>query len=226
MTLKNRFEAIAQRIAAAEKAAGRPTGSVMLVAVSKKHPASAIRQLASLGQRDFGESYLDEALDKQRQLADLSLNWHFIGPIQSNKTRGIAENFDWVHSVDRIKIADRLSAQRPADREPLKVFIQVNIDREQSKSGVMPEQLTELLAHVRSLPRIEPVGLMTIPRPAAAGGQPRLAFDRLRQLRDDCATADCPLPLLSMGMSDDLDEAVAAGATHVRIGTALFGARE
>jgi len=226
MTIQHRFEAIIQRIAAAEKAAGRPAGSVTLVAVGKKHPAAAIRQLASLGQRDFGESYLDEALDKQRQLADLSLNWHFIGPIQSNKTRGIAENFDWVHSVDRVKIADRLSAQRPADRGRLKVFIQVNIDREQSKSGVMPEQLPELLAHVRSLPRIELVGLMAIPRPATTGGQPRLAFDRLRQLRDDYATADCPLPLLSMGMSDDLDEAVAAGATHVRIGTALFGARE
>jgi len=222
--LKTRLARQQARVAEAARAAAVPLPT--LIAVSKKHPAERIRELAALGQRDFGESYLDEALEKQRLLGDLPLVWHFIGPIQSNKTRGIAENFDWVHSLDRVRIADRLHAQRPESRGPLNVFLQVNVDAEQSKSGVMPEALPALLEHVCGLDRLRVVGLMAIPRPGRAPMQMQESFECLRALRDRHGFGDGSLPYLSIGMSDDLELAIAAGATHVRIGTALFGERE
>ncbi|MFP4295293.1 MAG: YggS family pyridoxal phosphate-dependent enzyme [Halothiobacillaceae bacterium] len=224
-TLAARHEEQSSRLARALAAAGRPAGDVRLVAVSKRHPADSIRALAALGQADFGESYLDEALEKQAALADLDLIWHFIGPIQSNKTRGIAEHFDWVHSVDRLRIARRLNDQRPDHLGRLRVFLQVNIDAEASKSGVMPEALPTLLEQVGAFERLEVVGLMAIPRPGPDPAAARRAFERLAALRDALATNERPLPFLSMGMSGDLEQAVAAGATHIRVGTALFGPR-
>lgn len=182
-------------------------------------------QLVSLGQRDFGESYLQEALDKQTALADIlagrldedSLVWHFIGPIQSNKTRGIAENFSWVHSVDRPKIAQRLNDQRPAELPPLNVLIEVNIDGEVSKSGITPEQLPAMVDVFRGLSRLKLMGLMVIPAPGS--------FDGFHHLAALNASLKSPLPVLSMGMSDDFEAAIAAGSTHVRVGSALFGPR-
>ncbi|MGC9457706.1 MAG: YggS family pyridoxal phosphate-dependent enzyme [Halothiobacillaceae bacterium] len=225
-TPETRYQEQTGRLAQAVAAAGRPPGSVCLIAVSKRHPATAVRALAALGQKDFGESYLDEAIEKQVALDDLDLNWHFIGPIQSNKTRGIAEHFDWVHSVDRLRIARRLNDQRPATRGPLRIFVQVNVDAEPQKSGVAPEDLPALLADLATLDRLEVVGLMTIPRPDPDPAAAADAFARLRALRDAASTADRPLSMLSMGMSGDLEQAVASGATHVRVGTALFGPRD
>lgn len=195
---------------------------MVLVAVSKRQSVEAMALLVALGQRDFGESYLQEALEKQVVLASqpvgASLTWHFIGPIQSNKTRGIAENFSWVHSVDRPKIAQRLNDQRPVELPPLNVLIEVNIDGEASKSGVTPEQLPEMVSVFRDLPRLKLMGLMVIPAPGSQDG-----FRRLAALN---ARLDSPLPVLSMGMSDDFEAAIAAGSTHVRVGSALFGARQ
>ena len=220
-SLQERFSNIKNRIERASRAAGRPDGSVFLIAVSKRQTVEAMAQLASLGQRDFGESYLQEALDKQAKLAGqpdvASLVWHFIGPIQSNKTRGIAENFSWVHSVDRPKIAQRLNDQRPVELPPLNVLIEVNIDGEASKSGVTPEQLPEMVGIFRDLPRLKLMGLMVIPAPGSSDG-----FRRLAALN---ASLESPLPVLSMGMSDDFEAAIAAGSTHVRVGSALFGPR-
>lgn len=220
-SLQDRFFTIKNRIERASRAAGRPDGSVVLIAVSKRQPVEAIAQLASLGQRDFGESYLQEALDKQAALSGRpegdSLIWHYIGPIQSNKTRGIAENFSWVHSVDRPKIALRLNDQRPAELPPLNVLIEVNVDGEISKSGVTPEQLPEMVDVFRDLPKLRLMGLMAIPAPGSSSG-----FRRLAALN---ARLDSPLGVLSMGMSDDFEAAIAAGSTHVRVGRALFGPR-
>lgn len=211
-------------MADAAQSSGRNPDEVLLLAVSKGQPVAAIRALAACGQRRFAESYVQEALEKQQALdgmahsaAGAGLEWHFIGPIQSNKTRKIAESFDWVHSVDRLKIATRLSAQRPSARPSLRIFIEVNIDREAGKSGVLPEDAAELVRACQTLPRLQVVGLMAIPAPRSVEGFARLAVLNA-QLPE-------PLPLLSMGMSDDFPEAIAAGSTHVRIGTALFGAR-
>lgn len=221
-SLQEHYAQIKSRIERAARAAGRSEDSVVLVAVSKRQSVEAMAKLASLGQRDFGESYLQEALEKQAVLASqpvgASLIWHFIGPIQSNKTRGIAENFSWVHSVDRPKIAQRLNDQRPAELPPLNVLIEVNIDGEASKSGVTPEQLPEMVSVFRDLPRLKLMGLMVIPAPGSQDG-----FRRLAALN---ARLDSPLPVLSMGMSDDFEAAIAAGSTHVRVGSALFGARQ
>ncbi|PZQ36493.1 MAG: YggS family pyridoxal phosphate-dependent enzyme, partial [Ectopseudomonas oleovorans] len=194
-----------------------------LLAVSKTKPAEAIREAHAAGLRDFGENYLQEALEKQTQLADLPLIWHFIGPIQSNKTRPIAEHFDWVHSVDRLKIAQRLSEQRPAHLPALNICLQVNISGEDSKSGCSPEELTALARAVVALPNLRLRGLMAIPEPTDDVAAQHAAFARLRQLRDELALN---LDTLSMGMSHDLEAAIAEGATWVRIGTALFGARD
>ena len=183
----------------------------------------AVREAYAAGMQDFGENYLQEALGKQAELTDLPLSWHFIGPIQSNKTRAIAENFAWVHSVDRLKIAQRLSEQRPADLPPLNICIQVNVSGEASKSGCTPADLPALANAISALPRLELRGLMAIPEPTEDRAAQDAAFAALRDLQN---SLNLPLDTLSMGMSHDLESAIAQGATWVRIGTALFGARD
>ncbi|WP_312935989.1 YggS family pyridoxal phosphate-dependent enzyme [Pseudomonas sp.] len=222
-TLADNLNTLAARIQRAAEAAGRAPASVKLLAVSKTKPASAVRELYAAGARDVGENYLQEALGKQAELADLPLTWHFIGPIQSNKTRAIAENFDWVHSVDRLKIAQRLSEQRPTDCEPLNICLQVNVSGEASKSGCSPDELPALVAAVQALPNVRLRGLMAIPEPTEDRTEQEQAFARLRLLLEQ---VDPRLDTLSMGMSHDLEAAIAQGATWVRIGTALFGARD
>jgi PLP dependent protein len=217
--------AVRARIASAADAAGRPPESVGLIAVSKVQPAAAVRAAFAAGQRAFGESYVQEVLEKQPALADLAIEWHFIGRIQSNKTRQIAEAFDWVHGLAEAAHARRLSAQRPAGRPPLKICIQVNTSGEASKGGVAPGAIGGLLAVCEGLPGLEVVGLMTLPAPAETLADQRAPFARLRALRDRLAGSGRPLCTLSMGMSDDLEAAVLEGATLVRIGTAIFGAR-
>lgn len=211
------------RIQAGAQAAQRPAESIGLLAVSKTKPAAAVREAYAAGLRDFGENYLQEALAKQQELADLPLCWHFIGPIQSNKTRAIAENFAWVHSVDRLKIAQRLSEQRPAGLPPLNICIQVNISGEASKSGCEPADLPALASAIASLPNLTLRGLMAIPEPLEDRAAQEAAFASVRALQ---AQLQLPLDTLSMGMSHDLEAAIAQGATWVRIGTALFGARD
>ncbi|MDG4560729.1 MAG: YggS family pyridoxal phosphate-dependent enzyme [Candidatus Competibacter sp.] len=220
-----RLHAVLGRIRAAEQRFQRPPGSVRLLAVGKTQPAAAIAALAAAGQRDFGENYFQEALDKMTELATLELEWHFIGPMQANKTRGIAEHFAWVHSVDRLKIAERLSAQRPDHLPPLNVCLQVNIDREPTKHGLDEAELAEVAHAVATLPRLRLRGLMAIPAPAAEFTAQRRPFAQLRKLRERLADAGLVLDTLSAGMSDDLEAAIAEGATLVRIGTALFGSR-
>lgn len=220
-----RLHTVLGRIRAAEQRFQRPPGAVRLLAVGKTQPAVAIAALAAAGQRDFGENYFQEALDKMTELATLELEWHFIGPMQANKTRGIAEHFAWVHSVDRLKIAERLSAQRPDHLPPLNVCLQVNIDREPTKHGLDEAELAEVAHAVATLPRLRLRGLMAIPAPAAEFAAQRRPFARLRKLRERLADAGLVLDTLSAGMSDDLEAAIAEGATLVRIGTALFGSR-
>ncbi|WKD28756.1 YggS family pyridoxal phosphate-dependent enzyme [Halomonas sp. KG2] len=217
-----------ERLNNALKKAERPLDSATLLAVSKTKPASMIRQAWQHGQREFGENYLQEALEKQSELADLDdIVWHFIGPLQSNKTRAAAESFAWVHSVDRLKIAKRLSEQRPEHLPPLNICLQVNISREASKSGVMPDEVMALAKEVAALPRLCLRGLMAIPAPANSLAEQRAPLAALRQLLEtlQAALPDAPLDTLSMGMSDDLEAAVLEGATLVRLGTAIFGAR-
>lgn len=221
--LQQRFQQVSERITSAAARLHKP--APILLAVSKKHPSSAIRSLYQLGQRHFGESYWQEAEQKMAELADLDIVWHFIGPIQSNKTRPIAEHFHWVHSVEREKVARRLSEQRPPGLPPLKVCLQVNIDREDSKSGVQPEQVLPLAQAVASLPNLELAGLMCIPAESDDEQQQRSAFQRLAALQAQLAAAGVKTEALSMGMSDDLEAAIAEGSTLVRIGTALFGTR-
>lgn len=217
-----------QRLADALESAGRPADDACLLAVSKTKSADLIREAHACRQRDFGENYLQEALDKQSELADLTdIVWHFIGPLQSNKTRDVAENFAWVHSIDRAKIARRLSEQRPAALGPLNVCLQVNVSGEESKSGVAPADLDALAAEVVALPNLRLRGLMAIPAPAEDMATQRRPLARLRQLRDTLRERypQAPLDTLSMGMSDDLEAAILEGATLVRLGTAIFGAR-
>ncbi|SFC25581.1 hypothetical protein SAMN05216577_1043 [Pseudomonas citronellolis] len=222
-TIAENIAKVRERIREAEQACGRASGSVALLAVSKTKPAADIREAHAAGLDDFGENYLQEALGKQVELADLALTWHFIGPIQSNKTRPIAEHFHWVHSVDRLKVAERLSAQRPADLPPLNVCLQVNVSGEDSKSGCAPEELPALARAVAALPNLKLRGLMAIPEPTEDIAAQRAAFARLREL---LTALNLGLDTLSMGMSHDLEAAIAEGATWVRIGTALFGARD
>lgn len=220
--LKESLIAVRARIGRACLASGRPTGAVRLLAVSKTFGADSIRPLAQAGQSAFGENYLQEALDKRAALADLALEWHFIGPIQSNKTRDLAAHFDWVHSVDRLKIAQRLSGARPAARGPLNVCVQVNISAEASKSGCTPADALVLCRQVAALPGLRLRGLMAIPAP---GTEARAAFGALRILYGQIRAQGVALDTLSAGMSDDLEAAIAEGSTLVRVGTALFGAR-
>ncbi len=222
-TIAKNIAKVRTRIREAAQACGRDPQTVGLLAVSKTKPAAAVREAHACGQRDFGENYLQEALNKQAELSDLPLTWHFIGPIQSNKTRPIAEHFAWVHSVDRLKIAQRLSEQRPTQLPPLNICLQVNVSGEASKSGCTPDELPTLAKAVSQLPNLRLRGLMTIPEPTSDVAQQHAACARLRQLRDDL---NLELDVLSMGMSDDLEAAIAEGATWVRIGTALFGARD
>ena len=216
-----------ERLRRALEDAGRSPTSATLLAVSKTKPAEMLREAWQHGQREFGENYLQEALDKQAALEDLDgIVWHFIGPLQSNKTRAVAEQFAWVHSVDRLKIAKRLSEQRPAALPPLNVCLQVNISREATKSGVLPEG-TLALAQEIALPGLALRGLMAIPAPAETLEAQRQPLAALRQLLEELQAAlpEAPLDTLSMGMSDDLEAAVLEGATLVRLGTAIFGAR-
>ncbi|VVQ36527.1 Pyridoxal phosphate homeostasis protein [Pseudomonas fluorescens] len=222
-TIADNIAQVSSRIHAAAVAAKRDEDSVQLLAVSKTKPAEALREAYAAGLRDFGENYLQEALSKQLELADLPLIWHFIGPIQSNKTRAIAEHFAWVHSVDRLKIAQRLSEQRPADLPPLNICIQVNVSGEASKSGCTPADLPALANAISELPRIKLRGLMAIPEPTEDRAAQDAAFAAVQSLQ---ASLNLPLDTLSMGMSHDLESAIAQGATWVRIGTALFGARD
>ncbi|VXC97362.1 putative enzyme [Pseudomonas sp. 8Z] len=222
-TIAENIAKVGARIREAAQASQRDPLQIGLLAVSKTKPAEAVREAHAAGIRDFGENYLQEALEKQTTLSDLPLIWHFIGPIQSNKTRPIAEHFDWVHSVDRLKIAQRLSDQRPAHLPPLNICLQVNVSGEDSKSGCSPTELAELARTVTALPNLRLRGLMAIPEPTDDIAAQHAAFARLRQLRDDLAL---DLDTLSMGMSHDLEAAIAEGATWVRIGTALFGARD
>lgn len=222
-TLADNLRAISERIDNAARAAGRDTASVHLLAVSKTKPATAIREIHAAGVRDVGENYLQEALAKQDELRDLPLIWHFIGPIQSNKTKAIAEHFDWVHSVDRLKIAQRLNEQRPSGLPALNVCLQVNVSGEDSKSGCTPADLPALAQAVAELPNLRLRGLMAIPEPSDDRATQEAAFARLRQLQENLGLG---LDTLSMGMSHDLEAAIAQGATWVRIGTALFGARD
>jgi pyridoxal phosphate enzyme (YggS family) len=196
-----------------------------LIAVSKTFPLEAIRAAFAAGQRVFAESYLQEATEKIRQLADLPIEWHYIGPIQSNKTGPIAREFDWVHSVDRLKIAQRLSDVRPDELPPLQVCLQVNIGGEATKSGVPPDEAPGLVRSIAALPRIRLRGLMTIPPPVPDVASQRAQFRILRELRERLSSAGLELDTLSMGMSDDLEAAIAEGATMVRVGRAIFGNR-
>lgn len=222
-TIAGNIAQVEARICAAAEAVQRDVTSIHLLAVSKTKPAAALREAYAAGIRDFGENYLQEARAKQVELTDLPLSWHFIGPIQSNKTREIAEHFAWVHSVDRLKIAQRLSEQRPADLPPLNICIQVNVSGEASKSGCTPEDLPALAAAIQALPRLRLRGLMAIPEPTEVRAEQDAAFAKVRSLQQ---SLNMGLDSLSMGMSHDLESAIAQGATWVRIGTALFGARD
>ncbi|HEY8567822.1 YggS family pyridoxal phosphate-dependent enzyme [Microbulbifer sp.] len=221
------LNSVTERIVTACRFCERPADAVTLLAVSKTRPAADLRAAYAAGQRHFGENYLQEALDKQAELTDLDIVWHFIGPLQSNKTRDVAAHFDWLHTVDRLKVARRLSEQRPADMPPLNICLQVNIDAEESKSGVAPEELPALAAAVAGLPNLRLRGLMAIPAPRGASEDQRIPFRQLATLLEALKTQlpEQPLDTLSMGMSGDMEAAIFSGATIVRIGTDIFGAR-
>lgn len=220
-----RLQQVRTRIGNATTRAGRAPNSVELLAVSKHHGADAIRAAMDAGQRAFGESYVQEALDKQQSLSGLPIQWHFIGRIQANKTRSISTHFDWVHGLADPGHARRLSDQRPDGMPPLKVFLQVNLSGEATKGGLHVDAVTDLLNICSQLPRIRVMGLMTLPSATESLELQRQPFRALRQLRDRLATPQLPLDCLSMGMSADLEAAILEGATLVRIGTAVFGPR-
>ena len=224
-TIPGNLQHVRARIATACQGAGRGVEEVTLLAVSKTFGADAVRAAAAAGQRAFGENYIQEGVEKIAALRDLGLMWHCIGPIQSNKTRLVAEHFDWVHTVDRLKIAERLSAQRPADRPPLNVCIQVNIDGGANKSGVAPGEALALARAVAALPQLKLRGLMSIPEVAPDFEAARAVHASARALFDQLNADGLGLDTLSMGMSDDLEAAIAAGSTMVRVGTAIFGSR-
>ncbi|MCU0766106.1 MAG: YggS family pyridoxal phosphate-dependent enzyme [Gammaproteobacteria bacterium] len=221
----DRLQAVRARIATAAAAAGRAEDSVRLLAVGKTRPPEDLAALRALGQRAFGENYVQEAEAKMAALAGLDLEWHYIGRVQTNKTRPIAERFHWVHGLADLHHARRLNEQRPPDLPPLHVCIQVNVSGERSKGGVSPEAVAELARAVSALPRLRLRGLMTIPAPAATPEAQRAPYRALRELRDRLGAGGLELDTLSMGMSDDLEAAIVEGATLVRVGTALFGPR-
>jgi len=224
-TISEGLQAITARISAAATAAGRALEDIQLVAVSKTFPPEDIRAAFACGQRAFGESYVQEALEKINDLNDLPLEWHFIGPIQSNKTRAIAETFQWVHSVDRLRVAQRLSDARPALLPPLQVCLQVNISGEASKSGVAAAEVALLAEQVSHLSNVRLRGLMTVPRPTDDQEAQRAAFRSMRELLGSLRARGIALDTLSMGMSDDLEAAIQEGATIIRVGRAIFGER-
>jgi len=226
-TIADKLQLVRGRIARAVSEFGRPEGCVTLLAVSKTFPAATVREAVAAGQREFGENYVQEALDKIAELADLraDITWHLIGPLQSNKTRVVAEAFDWVHTVDRLKIAQRLSEQRPAHLPPLQVCIQVNTSGEASKSGVAPEEALALARAVAALPRLRLRGVMGLPAPSPDPAEQRRQLKAVRVVFDLLQSEGLPLDTLSMGMSADLEAAVEQGSTLVRVGTALFGQR-
>ncbi len=225
-TISFNLEQVRGRITAACRAAGRDPASVTLLAVSKTFGPEAVREAMACGQRAFGENYLQEAVDKMAQLAGAGLQWHCIGPIQSNKSRLVAEHFDWAHTVDRLKIAQRLSQQRPAHLAPLNVCLQVNIDGGANKSGVAPQEALALAREVSRLPGLALRGLMTIPEPAPDFESQRAVHQRARTLFDQLREQGLAVDTLSMGMTDDLEAAIAAGSTMVRVGSAIFGKRQ
>jgi pyridoxal phosphate enzyme (YggS family) len=219
-SIPENLQAVKSRIDAASRACGRDPQAVRLLAVSKTHLPARVREACAAGQQAFGENYVQEALDKMAALADLPLEWHLVGPLQSNKTRAVAERFHWVHTVDREKIARRLSEQRPAAMPPLQVLVQVNVSGEASKSGIAPAEVAALARAVSGMPRLRLRGLMAIPEPGAPAERYRelgALYERLR--------AEFGFDTLSLGMSDDMETAIAAGSTMVRIGTAIFGER-
>ncbi len=224
-TISTNLQAVRARVAAAAQLAGRAADDIRLLAVSKTFPPERIREAAQAGQTAFGENYLQESLGKIDALADLGLEWHFIGPLQSNKTRPVAEHFSWVHGIERLKIAERLSAARGAARPPLLVCIQVNVSGEASKSGVSPDETAALAHAVAGLPNLRLRGLMAIPEPTDDMPLARRRFAMLRELRDALNRSGMGLDTLSMGMSHDLEAAILEGATIVRVGTAIFGER-
>lgn len=224
-TIAARLDAVRARIDDAARRAGRNPADVKLLAVSKTWPAEAVREAAIAGQRAFGENYVQEGVDKVEALRALGLEWHFIGPLQSNKTRSVANAFDWVHGIDRLKIAERLSAQRDVHLPPLNVCIQVNVSGEDSKSGVAPGEAVALAQAVAALPRLHLRGLMCIPEPTTDEAVLRARFAVLRGLCEELRGAGLALDTLSMGMSHDLEPAIAEGASIVRVGTAIFGER-
>jgi pyridoxal phosphate enzyme (YggS family) len=223
--IAQRLQQLRSRIVAAAGEAGRDPAEIRLIAASKTFDAAALREAHAAGQIDFGENYVQEALDKMGELGNLPLVWHFIGPIQSNKTRAIAEHFAWVHSVDRLKIAERLSAQRPSSVPPLDICLEVNISGEASKGGVTAQELPALARAVSHLPRLRLRGLMAIPAPSRDPLEQRAAFAAVRRLYETLRASGYSLDTLSMGMSGDLEAAIAEGATMVRVGTAIFGER-
>ncbi len=224
-TIASNLQAVRESIAASAASIGRNADEIALLAVSKTFPVEAIREAFSAGQRRFAESYVQEALPKIETLKGLGIEWHFIGPIQANKTRPIAQNFAWVHSVDRLKIAERLSDQRPAGMPPLQVCLQVNISGEASKSGAAPNEVLEFAKGMAMLPNLSLRGLMAVPAPGNDKASQRAAFAELRRLYEMLKGEGLSLDTLSMGMSDDYPSAIAEGATIVRIGSAIFGRR-
>jgi len=225
-TAAERLERTTERIDAACREANRPAGSVALLAVSKRKPADAIREMHDLGQKAFGENYVDEGVGKINEIDDSDLEWHYLGPIQSNKTRLIAASFDWVHSIDRSKIVRRLDDQRPASRGPLNVLIQVDLDGEEQKAGCTPEQVGELADRIAESENLKLRGLMAIPAPRDDYDEQRAVFAMLRELFERLKENHPEVDTLSAGMSGDLEAAIAEGSTMVRIGTALFGPRD
>jgi pyridoxal phosphate enzyme (YggS family) len=224
-TIASNLHSVRERIARACAAAGRDVNEVTLLPVAKTFGADAVREAFAAGETAFGENYIQEAVEKQALLGDLAIAWHCIGPIQSNKTRLVAEHFDWAHTIDRPKIAQRLAEQRPAGRPPLNVCLQVNIDGGATKSGIAPGDALALAREVAALPRLRLRGLMTIPEPAEAFEAQLAVHRRARALFDELRAAGLPLDTLSMGMTADLEAAIHAGSTMVRIGTAIFGTR-
>jgi hypothetical protein len=223
--IASNLQAVRARIADAAKAAGRSPESVSLLAVSKTWPLASVLEAFDAGQHAFGENYVQEGVEKAEASSGHSLIWHFIGPLQSNKTRPVAEHFAWVHSIERLKIAERLSAQRPDHLPPLQVCVQVNVSGEASKSGCEPAEALELCRAIAALPNLRLRGLMAIPEPSDDPAAQRAPFRQLRELLEQIRATGLPLDTLSMGMSHDLEAAVAEGATIVRIGTAIFGER-